>query len=156
MVQEVDSISTPLEKTDRPNGPKVTSNIIATLGNTLVSEFKAILPSLLEYFQGKTKTFKAGSLAAYSHLWQEITSDPKVLETITGQYIEFATFPEQENPLMHTKLSEVQTESVDLEIIQLLTKGVIQPCQQEAGEFISLIFTRPKKDGSFRMILNLK
>ena len=57
---------------------------------------------------------------------------------------------------MQTKLSEVQTESVDLEIIQLLRKGVIQPCQLEAGEFISPIFTRPKKDGSFRMILNLK
>ena len=57
---------------------------------------------------------------------------------------------------MQTKLSEVQTESVDLELIQLLNKGVIQPCQHEAGEFISPIFTRPKKDGSFRMILNLK
>ena len=156
VVQEADSISTPLEETNRPNGPEVTSNIIATLGNTPVSEFKAILPSLLEYFQGKTKTFKAGSLAAYSHQWQEITSDPEVLETVTGQSIEFATLPIQENPLMQTKLSEVQTESVDLEIIQLLKKGVIQPCQHEAGEFISPIFTRPKKDGSFRIILNLK
>ncbi|XP_068757998.1 uncharacterized protein [Montipora capricornis] len=156
VVQEVDSISTPLEETNRTNGPEVTSNIIATLGNTPVSEFKAILPSLLEYFQGKTKTFKAGSLAAYSHQWQEITSDPEVLETVTGQSIDFATLPIQENPLMQTKLSEVQTESVDLEIIQLLKKGVIQPCQHEAGEFISPIFTRPKKDGSFRIILNLK
>ena len=57
---------------------------------------------------------------------------------------------------MQTKLSEAQTESVDLEIFQLLRKGVIQPCQHEAGEFIPPIFTRPKKDGSFRMILNLK
>ena len=78
------------------------------------------------------------------------------METVTGQHIEVATLPVQENPLMQTKLSEVQTESVDLEIIQLLRKGVIQPCQLEAGEFISPIFTRPKKDGSFRMILNLK
>ena len=156
VVQEVDSISTLLEKTDRPNGPEVTSNIIATLGNTTVSEFKAILPSLLEYFKEKTKAFKIGSLAPYSHLWPEITSNPEVLETVTGQYIEFATLPVQENPLMQTKLSEAQTESVDLEIIQLLRKGGIQPCQHEAGEFISPIFTRPKKDGSFRMILNLK
>lgn len=156
VVQEVDSISTPLEETTRPNGPEVTSNIIATLDNTPVSEFKAILPSLLEYFQGKTKTFKAGSLAVSFYQWQELTSDPEVLETVTGQSIEFASLPIQEKPLMQTKLSEVQTESVDLEIIQLLKKGVIQPCQHEAGEFISPIFTRPKKDGSFRIILNLK
>lgn len=156
VVQEVDSISTPLEETDRPNGPEVTSNIIATLSTTPVSEFKAILPSLLKYFQGRIQTFKAGSLAAYSHIWQELTSDPEVLETVTGQYIEFDSLPMQVKPFMQPKLSEIQTESVDLEITQLLKKGVIQPCQHEPGEFISPIFTRPKKDGSFRMILNLK
>lgn len=127
-----------------------------TLSTTPVSKFKAILPSLLKYFQGRTQTFKAGSLAACSHLWQEMTSDPEVLETVTGQYIEFDTRPMQVKPLMQPNLSEIQTESVDLEITQLLKKGVIQPCQHEAGEFISPIFTRPKKDGSFRMILNLK
>ena len=156
VVQEVDSISTPLEETDRPNGREVTSNIIATLSTTPVSEFKAILPSLLKYFQGRIQTFKAGSLAAYSHIWQELTSDPEVLETVTGQYIEFDSLPMQVKPFMQPKLSEIQTESVDLEITQLLKKGVIQPCQHEPGEFISPIFTRPKKDGSFRMILNLK
>ena len=57
-------------------------------------------------------------------------------------------------PLIQTKLSD--TESVDLEIAQLLKKGVIQTCTHEVGEFISPIFTRPKKDGSHRMILNLK
>jgi len=156
VVQEVDSISTPLEETDRPNGPEVTSNIITTLGTTSVSEFKAILPSLLKYFQGRTQTFKAGSLTAYSHIWQELTSDPEVLETVTGQYIEFDSLPMQVKPFMQPKLSQIQTESVDLEITQLLKKGVIQPCQHETGEFISPIFTRPTKDGSFRMILNLK
>ena len=108
------------------------------------------------YFQGKIQTFKAGSLAAYFHIWHEITSDPEVLETVTGQYIEFDMLPMQVKPLTQTKLSKIETESVDLEITQLLKRGVIQPCQNEAGEFISPVFTRPKKDGSFRMILNLK
>ena len=63
VVQEVDSISTPLEETDRSNGPEVTSNIIATLGNTPVSKFKAILPSLLEYFQGKNKNIQSRQLS---------------------------------------------------------------------------------------------
>lgn len=57
---------------------------------------------------------------------------------------------------MQTKLSDMQTESVDLEIAQLLKKGVIQPSKHEAGEFISTIFARPKKDGTHGMILNLK
>ena len=93
------------------------------------------------YFEGKIQTFKAGSLAAYSHIWHEMTSDPEVLETVTGQYIEFDMLPMQVKTLTQTKLSKIETESVDLEITQLLKKGVIQPCQHKAGEFISPVFT---------------
>ena len=45
---------------------------------------------------------------------------------------------------------------VQQEINTLLAKGVIQQSHHEPGEFISTIFLRPKPDGSFRMILNLK
>ena len=85
-----------------------------------------------------------------------MTSDSKVLETVTGQYIEFNMLPMQVKPLNQTDLSKIETDSVDLQIIQLLKKEVIQPCPHEVGEFISPVFTRPKKHGSFRMILNLK
>ena len=39
----------------------------------------------------------------------------------------------QVKPLAQTKLSKIETESVDFEIIQLLKIKVIQPCQHEAG-----------------------
>ena len=45
---------------------------------------------------------------------------------------------------------------IDTEIDKLLAKGVIIPSSHEEGEYISPIFTRAKKDGSFRVILNLK
>ena len=45
--------------------------------------------------------------------------------------------------------------AIDAEIKKLLIKKVIKPCKKEGG-FISNIFTRPKKDGTKRMILNLK
>ena len=45
---------------------------------------------------------------------------------------------------------------VEKEIHTLLEKGVIQGSLHEPGEFISPIFLRPKSDGSYRMILNLK
>ena len=35
-------------------------------------------------------------------------------------------------------------------------KGVIKFCEHEFGEYISPIFLRPKSDGSYRLILNLK
>ena len=42
------------------------------------------------------------------------------------------------------------------EIAKLLKKGVIKECDREKEDFISTAFTRRKKDGSMRTILNLK
>ena len=50
------------------------------------------------YFERRIKTFKADSFAAYSHIWHELTSDPEVFETVTGQYIEFDMLPMQVKP----------------------------------------------------------
>ena len=43
----------------------------------------------------------------------------------------------------------------EIEIQSLLNKGAIVPTDHEKGEYISFVFTNPKKDGSSRMILNL-
>lgn len=45
---------------------------------------------------------------------------------------------------------------IDKEIDKLLDIGVIEEAKHEEDQFISPIFTRPKKDGEHRMILNLK
>ena len=88
-------------------------------------------------------SFKAGKLAAHFSQWQ----------SVSGCKIEFDTIPSLNKVMVHAVLSETQTESVDTEASNLLRK---QACDYEAGEYISPIFTRSKKDGSHRMILNLK
>ena len=45
---------------------------------------------------------------------------------------------------------------IDAEIAQLVNKEVLQVTNRVPDGFISNIFIRPKKDGGFRMILNLK
>ena len=42
------------------------------------------------------------------------------------------------------------------EIKTLLQKGVIVKCPPEKGEILSPVFLRPKSDGTYRLILNLK
>ena len=42
--------------------------------------------------------------------------------------------------------SREQPQATDVEIEELLKKGVIVPCSHTEGEFISPIFIRPKKD----------
>ena len=45
---------------------------------------------------------------------------------------------------------------INTEIMKLLVNGVIIECEQDKIGVISTIFTRQKKDLSFRTILNLK
>ena len=45
---------------------------------------------------------------------------------------------------------------INAETEKLLQKGIIIKCEREDDDFISFVFTREKKDGSFRIILNLK
>lgn len=153
-LQETSSIQQLEKAVNRPNErQEITCDIMQKLNTIQVSELEGILPSRLEYFRCKAQMFTAVSIAAYSQIWQDLTSDPEVLETVTGQKIEFDTWLKQLKPLMQPKLSDIQSVSIDLEIAQLLQKGVIQPCYHEAREFISPAFTRPKKDGSCQIIV---
>ena len=52
--------------------------------------------------------------------------------------------------------SQKEKEVIKSLIDGLVKKGVIEKVQHEKGEIISNIFIRPKQDGSFRLILNLR
>ena len=52
--------------------------------------------------------------------------------------------------------SEQEIKIINNEIKKLLDKDVIMECEPGKGGFISKVFIRQKKDGSFRTILNLK
>ena len=54
------------------------------------------------------------------------------------------------------KFSSQETANVNAQISKYLEKGIIVESSHEEGEFIPNIFLRPKKDGSYRMILNMK
>ena len=38
----------------------------------------------------------------------------------------------------------------------MISKGITEPANPGSGEILTSIFTRPKKDGTYRIILNLK
>ena len=103
--------------------------------------------------------FIAGRLRQFDNAWTEITSDPEILSMIAGVKVEFDCPLDQLPQLSCTKssVSSVkECEIIDAEIHKLMEKQVISPCEHCLGEVISPVFTRPKKDGSHRMILNLK
>ena len=57
---------------------------------------------------------------------------------------------------INPNFSSEKEKAIDSEIEKLLKKGVIKECEHEEGEYISPIFLSPKKDGGYRLILNLK
>ena len=99
--------------------------------------------------------FEAGNLANCLHTWKTITSDREILASVAGLTIVFSETPEQ-HPNHKTSFSDKEKQAITTEIDKLIEKRVIEPTGHDKGEIISPIFTRPKKDGSHRLILNLK
>lgn len=90
--------------------------------------------------------------------WKQITSDVSILNSVRGARIEFHDDSFDCSSLCCRKnhnLGKQEVLAVDEEIQKLLACGVISPCSHVEGEVISPIFTRDKKDGTKRMILNL-
>ena len=58
-------------------------------------------------------------------------------------------------PFEH-KHSQRDSDIITEETKKLLQKQVIKKCDINEGDYFSSLFVRPKKDGSFRTILNLK
>ena len=88
-------------------------------------------------------------------MWEKLTSDPEILGTVKGVRLEFET---TERPPFgcQSTLSKSEKDVIDTEIQKLCKKKVLSKCISQPGEHLSPVFTRPKKDGSHRMILNLK
>lgn len=86
-----------------------------------------------------------------------MTSDFEVLATVSGMPLDFVKIPKQTSlPTVASNFNSEQREFLRQEINKLESKGIIQKCDHEPGEFISPIFLTPKSDGSYRLILNLK
>ena len=56
----------------------------------------------------------------------------------------------------HKMHSKQDSDIIQAEICKLLSKGVIIPTEREDDDSVSKIFTRKKRDDTYRMILNLR
>ena len=85
-----------------------------------------------------------------------MTTDTIILGAIEGFKIPFTSTPMQKHLPTKISFSDEEKIHVEHEISRFLKTGVLVTCKREPGDFISNIFLRGKKNGSFRMILNLK
>ena len=98
----------------------------------------------------------SGNLRKHKQEWLKITQDSFILDSISNLHIEFDTIPYQKTPPAQLKFSEAEKGAISEGITELLKKGATEETLHSEGEFVSTIFTREKKNGKFRIILNLK
>ena len=99
--------------------------------------------------------FVGGQIARYVSAWKQISSDPWLLRTVQGVEIPFVEIPIQEKEPYPYRLAEDEMRAVDEEIEKFREKDIVEEVQPELGQVLSNLFVRPKKDGGFRVILDL-
>ena len=120
-----------------------------------VSDFPTFLPRLVSYLHDCCHNFKAGRVAAHFAAWKDLTNDRVILSDVLGASIELSANPRQHR-LPGRAFKEHEYSVVHQEIQKLLQKGVIMKVKYSLGQIVSGIFLLPKKDGTFRLILNAK
>ena len=103
--------------------------------------------------------FVGGQVRFHIEQWQEITSDPYVLQCVKNCHLELEYEPSSSFN-RHTNaqnFSFSEQQSIDNELNEFLSKQIIEFSHHESGEIISSIFILPKKEqGKNRVIFNLK
>lgn len=100
--------------------------------------------------------FQAGKAAQRFSKWTDITSDQNLLSWVAGVTIDFHGSVDQNIIPEPIHFTEQDSRNIDNEVAKLRSQGVIETSSPSNGQFVSNIFCRPKKDGSIRLILNLK
>lgn len=111
--------------------------------------------NLVKSLHNTPDNFIGGQLTKFSRNWENITSDPEILQMVYGSVIGFTEFAVQGFVRPPLRFNREETEQMDLLVGKLAQKSVVKPVKHCRGEFISNVFLRPKKDGSFRLILDL-
>ena len=75
---------------------------------------------------------------------------------VTGCPIETVFKIPKQTPVREIRLSSNETKFACCHIQELIQKKAVTPSKREDGDFVSPVFLCPKKDGGYRMILNLK
>ena len=135
------------------NTPKV-SESISNFQST-VSPLYAFVDKIKPVLESQVKNFKAGRLALFHDYWKTLTSDRSILDTVKGLSLELNKYPYQSFVPSEYKFTEQEMNALDSEIEKMLGKQIIAKVDWQDEQYVSNIFLRDKKDGTFRMILNL-
>ena len=99
--------------------------------------------------------FVGGQIAYKVNEWKKLSGDPWLINSIQGVRIPFEEVPRQTREPRPFKLSVEESDFVSVELGRLQDLGIIERTEPSPHQVVSNIFLRPKKDGKFRLILDL-
>ena len=103
------------------------------------------------------ENFTGGKLASHIDEWEKLTSDPWILNAVRGYKLDLESDPEQSFVPTPLRLDPSEQDALDNEVLEFIKMGIVEDCPAfESDSYYSTLFTRPKEDGSIRVILNLK
>ena len=110
----------------------------------------------MKHFSLKVDKLQAGNIRNYYNICAKITSGHFISDIVKkGLKVNLNKIVVGNAPqLYHRKQEEILV--INLEVEKLLKKGDIVRATQDGQGYFSNSFIRPKKNGSYRMILNLK
>ena len=104
----------------------------------------------------RVQNFMACNITNYVSQWCKVTSDKFIIDIVRhGLRINFTQEPPEREPFEYKRCKQ-DFLIIEMEVANLLSKGVISESPIESGDYFSNLFTTPKKDGTYRTILNLK
>ena len=95
-------------------------------------------------------------LKHFGSQWEQLTSDPFILELVAGAKIPLIQMPIMDGNPRPNEIPGHLWHEADKEVQKMMSMGVIEKSEHEEDEVISPIFLVEKTDGTHRVILNLK
>ena len=101
--------------------------------------------------------FVAGKIFLFRHNWQAFSRDKWIHDVVRGKVLEFDVVPVRSDFPRPLTLSTADKEALDHAMLTFLQQKVVESCSHISGPgFYSNVFPTRKKDGTARVILNLK
>ena len=102
------------------------------------------------------ESYTAGNITTALLQWVKLTTDKHIISIVKyGLPLQFTSIPAPQPPYTYN-LSVRDSTMVSNEVANLLKKGAITPTTIDAGDYFSPVFPRINKDGTPRLLLNLK
>ena len=113
-------------------------------------------PTIIDNLKNTPDNFYGGEISYNFANWRRLTSDKWILQQVQGVQVEFQDNPSNIPHKRKIVFNSMEDELVKQEISSFIKKGIIQEVEPVEGQVLSNIFLQEKKDGSQRVILNLK